>query len=321
MCTHTANTHFPHPLAHAFIDASRDTHRRNTQRSLPQAHADPDRLGHTHLHASRDTETTQSQHINTCLCTQTRVHQSSSIHTHRCCVQMRAHTETHAQTQTQRCTCADTDTHKAVHTHTHTQTCVNTAHTYMFTVNAHTQIQEYTPTQNIHGGTYTYSQGPEYTLIYTDVCSDVTDRYTHVHINSEIHGKTGCRQILNTYMCAHRHPDTQMQARTQTRMCTNIHVDTHLSQTPRTPSAVVERPPCAHRLPHVPGPSGARSGGRMPTPACPLQCPGAWQNPRPHPFISPWTVARGWTGARGWGLGPRRRRMQTAPGGGEEEAG
>ena len=115
----------------------------------------------------------------------------------------------------------------------HTQR--HTAYTYMFTVNAHTQIQEYTPTQNIHGGTYTYSQGPEYTLIYTDV----TDRYTHVHINSEIHGKTGCRQILNTYMCAHRHPDTQMQARTQTRMCTNIHVDTRLSQTPRTPSGVV----------------------------------------------------------------------------------
>ena len=175
--THMADTHFPHPLAHAFIDASRDTHRRNTQRSLPQAHADPDRLGHTHLHASQDTETTQSQHINTCLCTQTRVHQSTSIHTHRCCVQMRAHTETHAQTQTQRCTCADTDTHKAVHTHTHTQTCVNTAHTYMFTVNAHTQIQEYTPTQNIHGGTYTYSQGPEYTLIYT--CMFRCNRQVH----------------------------------------------------------------------------------------------------------------------------------------------
>lgn len=55
--------HFPHPVANAVIDVSRDvlqTHSEQTYAAcpFPQARADSDRLGYTGLHASKDTETT-----------------------------------------------------------------------------------------------------------------------------------------------------------------------------------------------------------------------------------------------------------------------
>ena len=125
--THTlADTHFSHPLAHIFIDVSRDPHHRHTQRTFPHAHADPDRLGLTNLHTSQDTGTTQSQHINTCICTQTHVHQSSSIHSQMLCTDVCTHR--HMHTHKHRNAHVQVETHKAVHT----QTCVNMAHTYMF---------------------------------------------------------------------------------------------------------------------------------------------------------------------------------------------
>ena len=102
--THTlADTHFSHPLAHIFIDVSRDPHHRHTQRTFPHAHADPDRLGLTNLHTSQDTGTTQSQHINTCICTQTHVHQSSSIHSQMLCTDVCTHRDT--------CTLINTEMH------------------------------------------------------------------------------------------------------------------------------------------------------------------------------------------------------------------
>lgn len=160
---------------------------------------------------------------------------------------MHAHTDTcilkhrsaHVQIQT----------HTKLCTHIHTQTCVNTAHTYMFTVNAHTEIQEYTPTQNIHGGTYTYSQPHEYTLIYTDVCSDVTDRYTHVHINSEIHGKRLQADTQHPHVCTQtpRHTNASTHTNTDVREYSRGH--TSITDAQDALGRGVETPACTQTAP------------------------------------------------------------------------
>ena len=302
--THThplADTHFPHPLAHTFTDVSRDTHHRHTQRTFPQAHADPDRLGHTNLHTSRDTETTQSQHINICICTQTHVHQSSSIHSQMLCTDV--------------CTCRDTCTlintemhmcryrHTKLCTHIHTQTCVNMAHTYMFTVNTHTDSRVHTHTHiHIHGGTYTYSQTHKYTHIHRCMYRCNRQVHTCTHINSEIHGKTGCRQILNTHMCAHRHPDTQTPAHTQTRMCANILGHACITDTRDALWRGVEAPVRTQTAPCAP--AHALAG------ACPLlparsRAPGPGRTPAPtHSSLrGPWPEAGQGPGSGGWARG------------------
>ena len=92
--------------------------------------------------------------------------------------------------------------HTKLCTHIHTQTCVNMAHTYMFTVNTHgfksthTHISTYT-------GAHTHIHRPTSTLIYTDVCTDVTDRYTHVHTLIQKYMERQAAGRYSTLTCVH----------------------------------------------------------------------------------------------------------------------
>ena len=193
--------------------------------------------------------------------------------------------------------------HVQIHTHGHayTHTC------------PHVSTQALACSQTAYRHTYTDSRTDMYTHIRT---YKLRDRY-RCHRHTQVH--TGIQKYMGGHTHRASHPETHKGKRAHTTQPHSyVHADTHLSQAPSAPEGVKYRSPqtsadprvYTHSLARVPMPSGAPWCGRMPTPACALQCPSAWQSPHPDPFISLWTVASGWTGAREWGLGMRRRRME-----------
>ena len=149
------------------------------------------------------------------------VHMQRHMHTHK-------HRNAHVQIQT----------YKAVHTHTHTDMCkhgthihVHSEHTHGFK-STHTHISTYT-------GAHTHIHRPTSTLIYTDVCTDVTDRYTHVHTLIQKYMERQAAGRYSTLTCVHTDTQTRKRQHTHKHGCVRISSDTHVSQTPGMPSGVV----------------------------------------------------------------------------------
>ena len=167
------------------------------------------------------------------------------------------------------------------------------------------------------------------------ICNKRAQRYTHVHIliqkyiESRTH-KASCMQILHTHICGHRHRDTQMRTHAHKHRCTSTQAHIHHRRTD-TPLGVVysHTHPLQTDMPTQTHPwavlTRAHSRRRTPTPARTLQSslqaplPSRAPTPTPSSLCGLWPA--GWTGAKAWGLGMRRRRMETAPGRGEEKAG
>lgn len=186
-------------------------------------------------------------------------------------------------------------------------------------VQVNTQIQEYTHTHiHIHRGTYIFTDPPVHTHIHRCMYRCNRQVHTCTHINSEIHGKTGYRQILNTHTCAHRHSDTQTPAHTQTRVCANVHGHTSITDTrdalwrgvaipvstQTAPCARAQRGTLAGACPLLPARSSAPALSRTPAPTH-SSLRGLWPEAGPGPGSGGWAH-----GGSGWRQHQERERKR-----------
>lgn len=137
---------------------------------------------------------------------------------------------------------------------------------------------------HIHGCTWTWAHAHMFVHIYR-----------HVHCtHTRTYVGTGIQKYVEKYM--HTNADAWVYP-----------LDTHLSQTHgytlRTPCTATRGPLQTRPPAHAPGAHSQVHTHACPRPPAPLLGTVARQSPRPHPFISLWTVASGLDQGQGVGAG------------------